>query len=537
MKRDPLILLMLALWVVVTAIGLALRPALPVDETRYLSVAWEMRLSGDWLVPHINGLPYSHKPPLLFWLINLGWLVLGPVEWWARLVAPLFGLGTLFLTARLARILWPAKSETAVLAPVILATGLAWGLFASLTMFDTLVAACALIGLVGIALAWRDGGRAGWIWLTVGIGLGVLSKGPVILLHTLPVAVFAPFWDRERRIVARDGNWKRWYRNILLAVLGGAAIGLAWAVPAAIWGGEEFRRAILWGQTAGRMVESFAHKRPWYWFLALIVPLLLPWSVWPALWRNAIGQRRAAWADGGIRFCLIWFGFAFVAFSLISGKQMHYLLPLFPAFGLALGWLLAGGEVRRRDNLLPGLVFAVAGVAAYAALAKGHGKLPLWIVEVAEIWALPAALAGLAVAGLPTGDARRGVAGLALLSGAAMIATHFAVAPGLALAYDLRPVAAKLAAWEAEGYVLAHYGRYHGQMSYLGRIKNPVTVLDQNTDAAWLAAHPKSKVVSYDNRPPRPDEPQPDHAQPYRGSYLEVWDGATLAANPTLGRR
>ena len=28
----------------------ALRPLLPIDETRYLSVAWEMRRDGDWLV-------------------------------------------------------------------------------------------------------------------------------------------------------------------------------------------------------------------------------------------------------------------------------------------------------------------------------------------------------------------------------------------------------------------------------------------------------------------------------------------------------
>jgi hypothetical protein len=51
-----------------------LRPLWPVDETRYASVAWEMWLRGDFLVPYINGEPYSHKPPLLFWLIHAGWI-------------------------------------------------------------------------------------------------------------------------------------------------------------------------------------------------------------------------------------------------------------------------------------------------------------------------------------------------------------------------------------------------------------------------------------------------------------------------------
>ena len=65
------------LWVVVMGTALATRPPLPVDETRYLAVAWDMWLDGNFLVPHLNFEPYSHKPPLLFWLINLGWGLFG----------------------------------------------------------------------------------------------------------------------------------------------------------------------------------------------------------------------------------------------------------------------------------------------------------------------------------------------------------------------------------------------------------------------------------------------------------------------------
>ena len=58
------------LWGLPIVATLVYRPVLPIDETRYLSVAWEMWLRGDFLVPHLNGEPYSHKPPLLFWLMN-----------------------------------------------------------------------------------------------------------------------------------------------------------------------------------------------------------------------------------------------------------------------------------------------------------------------------------------------------------------------------------------------------------------------------------------------------------------------------------
>src|SRR5579883_1503643 len=108
MKKISLLLplaLAVVIWAILVAAGLALRPTLPVDETRYLAVAWEMWTGGNYLVPHLNGIPYHHKPPLLFWLITLGWHVFGVSETWGRLVAPLFALGCLLLSARLAQCL------------------------------------------------------------------------------------------------------------------------------------------------------------------------------------------------------------------------------------------------------------------------------------------------------------------------------------------------------------------------------------------------------------------------------------------------
>jgi len=64
----------LILWGLAVALALALRPLLAIDETRYLSVAWEMWLRHDWWVPYLNGSPYPDKPPLSEGL-NGGWLV------------------------------------------------------------------------------------------------------------------------------------------------------------------------------------------------------------------------------------------------------------------------------------------------------------------------------------------------------------------------------------------------------------------------------------------------------------------------------
>ena len=84
-----------------------LRPLMPIDETRYLAVSWEMYQGGSTLVPHLNGALYAHKPPLLFWLIDLVWLIGGVSTFGARLVAPTFAVAAVMLTGQVARRLWP----------------------------------------------------------------------------------------------------------------------------------------------------------------------------------------------------------------------------------------------------------------------------------------------------------------------------------------------------------------------------------------------------------------------------------------------
>ena len=80
---------LLTLWLLLVPAALFFRPPMPVDETRYLAVAWEMWSQGDFVLPTLNGEAYSHKPPLLFWIIHAGWAAFGVNEWWPRLVAPL----------------------------------------------------------------------------------------------------------------------------------------------------------------------------------------------------------------------------------------------------------------------------------------------------------------------------------------------------------------------------------------------------------------------------------------------------------------
>lgn len=82
------------------------RGSLEGDEAFYAGVALESSAAGRVYPLIVNGEPYIQKPPLLFWLQMLSMQLLGPSTSVARLPAALFGIGSLLLVFRFARIQW-----------------------------------------------------------------------------------------------------------------------------------------------------------------------------------------------------------------------------------------------------------------------------------------------------------------------------------------------------------------------------------------------------------------------------------------------
>lgn len=523
-------MLLAAAWALLVGAALALRPILPVDETRYVSVAWEMWVRGDFLVPHLNGVPYSHKPPLLFWLFHLGWWLFGVDEWWPRVVPALFALANLALAARLARRLWPERPEIARAAPAVLLGFLLWSVYTTLVMFDMLVAFCVLLALLGLEAAWRRGGFRAWLQVGGALGLGILAKGPVVLLIPLFVALLAPWWGGAvpHRPGRRAALW--WPRLVggLGAVGLTAAIGLAWALPAAAAGGPAYANAILISQTEERMVHSFAHNRPGWWYLALLPALLYPYSAWPPLWRagKAALQRRTL--DPGARFCLAWLVPGLVAFSLISGKQPHYLLPLMPAFALLAAWLLTGPGVTVRRwhvGFAVAWLLLVGGLMALAPLLAGPGSrrgLPAWASEVSPGTGMALLALGVAlVVGYERLFARR-AAGPTLIALALIVGAHLGFSDVSRESYDLEPLARYLSAAERQGRPIAYVGVYHGQFHFLGRLRRPFEEIPPGSESLWIRSHPRGKVIQDLHYIP-PDVDRADFTQPYRDAVLAVW--------------
>ncbi len=509
----------LVLLAVALGVFVALRPLLPIDETRYLDVAWEMRLSGDLFHLTRNFDLYTHKPPMLFWLINLVWQATGVSEFAARLVAPGFAVAAAVAMARLARRLWPGDGGTGARSVLVLAGFTVFLIYASATMFDTML---ALATILGMGVLWRIGqGESGWrIWTGFGaiLAFGVYAKGPVIFVHLMPVLltmrVWAPVPPRPAEVA----------RGFAVALAAGLALVALWLVPALLAGTAAYREELLWTQSAARVAGGMAHDRP-VWFLVVLLPVILfPWGwSWP-VWRRVAQEVQAR---GPGRMLAIWAASGLVLFSLISGKQVHYLVPEFPAVALLVARALGAAGPGVRAGSAAAIVPVALGVAALL-LAAG-------VVPASGDLAVVQPAAAVVIFGLLT--IAVGVVGwrLPLLPGHAVIgiglatALHILIATsGLYSAYDAYPIAARLKAADAGGLAIAGM-TYNAEFNFKARLAAPVaTPIDAEAVQTWCRAHPEGLLFGPVGRVPV--TAAPSETLRYNGIDYGFWPAASVNA-------
>jgi len=309
----------LAVWLLAT---LGIRPLLLPDEGRYANVAREM-LHGELLVPTLNGLPFFHKPPLLYW-VDIVAMRLTDITPFAGRFASMVGAwlmgGALYFAVRR----WHG-ARSATLALLLIATCPFFFLAGQYANHDMLVGGLICVAIFAFARAVDEPQGEGWSgatvslrWLVTGwiaCALAMLAKG--LIGFVLPALVVGPW------LLAR-GRWQQ-----MLKLLHPAGL-LAFAIVAAPWFvamqlrypgfndyffmEQHFRRYAL---------KSFNNVHPFWFFIVVLPAATLPWAAWlPAALRRA-------WKTRGPMLALYaWWVVAVVGFfSLPSSKLIGYVLP------------------------------------------------------------------------------------------------------------------------------------------------------------------------------------------------------------------
>jgi 4-amino-4-deoxy-L-arabinose transferase-like glycosyltransferase len=298
------------------------------DEGRNAEVAREMVQSGDYLVPHLDGLPYLDKPIVYFAAAAAAMELLGPTELAARLPAYLATLGTIALLVWFAR--RRSGEATGWLAGIAYATMVLPLAYAHVAIFDSLLTLCTTAAIIAF---FED--RTALAWLAMGVG--AITKGPIALAIPLVVAVV------ERLVTGRPLQRLVSLRGLALFAL----TALPWFL-AVTRKFPEFPSYAFVTETAKRFTTASFHRTaPVWYYLPIVLLGAFPWIV-PAGAR--LGRWREAWAtrtDPGFResaWLACWVLAPLVLLTANHSKLPQYVLPLMPAIALAAARTLAATD-------------------------------------------------------------------------------------------------------------------------------------------------------------------------------------------------
>ncbi len=327
------------------------------DEPRYAAIGRAMYESGDWVTPRLNGAPWYEKPPLLYWLVALGFSAGLDADRAPRVPVALLSVLSLALLA------WTvARLESLRLAALIvalLASTAAWPALSMIGVPDLPLAACFTLALAFGVVAVELGSKRALVLGGLFLGLAILAKGLVGLVLLLPFV----FWARA--------HWRLPAAMVAIAI----AAAAPWYALMTLRHGWAFIDVFFLQHHFGRFSsEALQHVRPFWFYAPVLLAGFFPWT--PLL----LVLERGPLVEPRNRVWLWTALFGLLFFSASTNKLPAYLLPLFAPLCLILARAL--DQARALGRTLAVCFFLLSLAPAIAsllpdALLHGLSRAPL----------------------------------------------------------------------------------------------------------------------------------------------------------------
>ena len=346
--------LLLALYFLVLLLPTGFLPLMESTEGRYGEIAWEMLLRGNYLEPFFNGIKHFHKPPLTYWAIAGGYKLFGIGDFGARFFGTVAALLAVIYLYRLALVLLGDR-RNAFDATLIFASSVLFLAIARIVATDIYLTCFTVMAQYYLFRRLRgEGRRSDAPLFGLALGLGFLTKGPIIFLFTLLPFLVAKFFDPDHR---RVFSWRE--------VLAGSGVFALLALPwylIVMAKNPGLLYYFLKVQTVDRVATNRFHRHePFWYFFYVFAGTFLPYILFFA--RGTLSPRAF---DRPTRVLLLYVWVPFVVFTLAQSKQPSYIVPFFGIAAILAAAALRTFPMPRLRTLatLLLLLFAIAPAVA-----------------------------------------------------------------------------------------------------------------------------------------------------------------------------
>jgi 4-amino-4-deoxy-L-arabinose transferase-like glycosyltransferase len=299
-------------------------------------------LDGGTVTPILYGRPWLEKPALYYWRAMSFFKEFGVSDWSARLPSATGAFVLIFMIFIHMRRFRPGGQLDAAL---ITASSVAIIGFARGASTDMQLAAPFCIGMLGW-YAWYETGKKFWLFDLYFFGAAAtLAKGPVAPF--LGIGIIMLFlglrreWSALRRTI--------WWPGVLLYF----AMVLPWYI-AVQRENPKFVRSFFLEHNLERFATNiYSHRQPFWYYLAVLVVGLMPWTVIAiramvaaitdsmAEWRVRVNPKRylghSRAGDAFPEFLVLWALFPIIFFTFSKSKLPGYILPSIPPVTILAG--------------------------------------------------------------------------------------------------------------------------------------------------------------------------------------------------------
>lgn len=354
-SRFDLILVIVA---AIVFFGCIISPPALMDDVDAVhgQMARNMITSHDWVIPHLDGVPYIEKAPLPYWLIAICYLIFGVHDWVARIPIALAAVLLCFATAKYGS--WAFGRRAGFYAGLVLATCVGLFLFTRILIPDVMLTLAICLCFMAFQRMMNDDGQERhthrWaVILGASLGVGVLLKG--LLALVVPFGAIFVYLLITRQLFSRE-TWRRLHPVTTFLIF--LIVAAPWHVLATLrmppyfnfsmHSGPGEYHGFFWFYFMNEHVLRFLNlryprdyntvPRLAFWLLNLL--WLFPWSAYlPGAIK--LGYKPVDRAGRTRLLALCWAGFLLFFFTF-STTQEYYSMPMYPAVALLLGCIMAG---------------------------------------------------------------------------------------------------------------------------------------------------------------------------------------------------
>jgi 4-amino-4-deoxy-L-arabinose transferase-like glycosyltransferase len=309
-----------------------------IDAAQYANISMEMSYNKSFLQVYFRGDDYLDKPPLLFWLSSVSFILFGITNFTYKLPSVLIALLGIYSTYKLTR-MWYDK-KTGILAALILASTQAYFQLTNDVRTDTSLVGLVVFTVWQLSLYIRGNRWKNLVWAAIGAGGAMMAKGPLGLI--IPAVAIG-----GDLLLKRD--WKSIFRYqwlVFLLIVAVLLIPMSYGLYVQFdlhpekfvynLQGPSGLKFFFWTQSFGRITGEnyWQNDASFFFFFHTILLDMQPWILFfiPALFVKLLDLAKLKFRVPADKEYISLAGFllVFLALSLSKFKLPHYVFPTFP---------------------------------------------------------------------------------------------------------------------------------------------------------------------------------------------------------------